>query len=60
MRTIEIIDYFKPSAWFIENPQTGMLKKQEFMNGLPYKDIDYCKSGMPYRKRTRLWTNLDN
>ena len=59
MRTIEIIEYFKPMAWFIENPQTGLLKKQEFMNGLPYKDIDYCKYGMPYRKRTRLWNNLD-
>jgi hypothetical protein len=60
LKTIEIIDYFKPSVWFIENPQTGLLKKQPFMDGLPYKDIDYCKYGMPYRKRTRLWNNLDN
>jgi hypothetical protein len=29
------------------------------MEGLPYFDIDYCKYRMPYRKRTRLWTNLD-
>ena len=30
------------------------------MNGLPYKDIDYCKYGMPYRKRTKLWNNVHN
>ena len=59
MKTLEIIKYFKPRVWFIENPQTGLLKKQSFMEGLPYFDIDYCKYGMPYRKRTRLWTNLD-
>ena len=60
MRTIEIIDYFKPFAWVIENPQTGLLKKQPFMKDMPYKDVDYCKYGMPYRKRTRLWNNLAN
>ena len=31
----------------IENPQTGLLKEQIFMSGLPYVDIDYCKYGMP-------------
>ena len=28
------------------------------MDSLPYVDIDYCKYGMPYRKRTRLWNNV--
>ena len=23
-----------------------------------HKDIDYCRYGMPYRKRTRLWNNV--
>ena len=27
---------------------------------IPYRDIDYCKYGMPYRKRTRLWNNVFN
>jgi hypothetical protein len=27
---------------------------------LPFKDIDYCKYGMKYRKRTRLWNNISN
>ena len=59
IKTLEIIKYFKPRIWFVENPQTGLLKKQPFMEGLPYFDIDYCKYGMPYRKRTRLWTNIE-
>ena len=56
-RTLKIISYFNPATWILENPQTGYLKKQVFMVGLPYVDVDYCKYGMPYRKRTRLWTN---
>ena len=56
-RTLKIISYFNPTTWILENPQTGYLKKQVFMIGLPYVDVDYCKYGMPYRKRTRLWTN---
>ena len=59
LKTIEIIDYFNPSWWVIENPQTGLLKEQPFMNGLRYNDIDYCKYGFNYRKRTWLWNNLD-
>ena len=42
----------------IENPQTGLMKDQIEMWGIPFKDIDYCKYGMPYRKRTRIWNNV--
>ena len=60
LRVFEIIDYFKPIKWFIENPQTGMLKTREFMNGLPYYDVDYCRyTNWGYKKRTRIWTNVD-
>lgn len=58
-RTVEIIQYFNPEMWFIENPQTGLLKHQEVMSGLPYTDVDYCKYGFSYRKRTRIWTNTE-
>ena len=58
MKTLEIIEYFNPTTWFIENPATGLLKNQEFMQWIPYKDVDYCKYGFNYRKRTRLWNNL--
>ena len=59
-RTLNIIEYLNPKYYIIENPQTGYLKKQWFMYGMPYIDIDYCKYGMPYRKRTRLWNNVFN
>ena len=56
--TLDILEYFEPRYWMIENPQTGLLKDQLMMWGLPFDDIDYCKYGMPYRKRTRIWNNV--
>lgn len=56
-KTLEIIDYFKPQYFFIENPQTGLLKHQDFMQAIEFFDVDYCKYGFKYRKRTRIWTN---
>lgn len=58
-RTLDIIAYLDPQWWILENPQTGLLKQQPMMQDLPYVDVDYCKYGMPYRKRTRLWNNID-
>ena len=57
-KTIEIINYFQPRVFFIENPQTGLLKEQDFMKDFDYYDVDFCKYGFEYMKRARLWTNL--
>ncbi len=57
LKTLEIINYFDCEYWFIENPQTGTLKKQSFMTSLNYYDVDYCMYNHPIRKRTRIWTN---
>jgi hypothetical protein len=56
-RCLDIIAYWRPKYWFIENPQTGLLKNRAVVQGLNFKDVDYCMYGAPYRKRTRLWTN---
>ena len=58
-RTLDIIQYFNPDKWFLENPQTGLLKDQEILFGVPYTDVDYCRYGFAYRTRTRIWTNTD-
>jgi site-specific DNA-cytosine methylase len=59
-RTIEIIAYFNPVKWFIENPQSGTLKGRDVVRGIPFRDFDYCRySDWGYRKRTRIWTNQE-
>ena len=60
LKTLEIIEYFKPAVWYIENPQSGLLKTRSFMSDLAYTDVDYRRySYWGYRKRTRIWTNTD-
>lgn len=53
---LRIIEYFS-CAYFLENPQTGLLKTRPFMQGLPYRDVTYCSYGFKYQKKTRIWTN---
>ena len=57
-KALEIIAYFEPELWFMENPQTGNLKNREYMKGIPFYDVSYCMySDWGYRKHTRIWTN---
>lgn len=56
--TIKLIEQIKPKFWFIENPR-GMLRKQDFMQGLPRKTVTYCKYGDKRMKPTDIWTNAD-
>ncbi len=57
-KTLDIIDYLKPRLWFIENPRTGLLKSRYFMKDLPFYDVTYCRYGFPFKKETRIWSNL--
>ena len=58
LSALEIIARFDPLMWIVENPATGLLKTRPFMERLPWVDVTYCKYGTPYRKQTRLWTNM--
>ncbi len=54
----EIINYFNPDYYIIENPQTGKMKT--YITDLPFYDVDYCKySDWGYKKKTRFWTNIE-
>jgi len=58
-KVFEIIDYFNPEFFIIENPQSGKMK--EYINNLiPFYDIHYCMYGLTYKKPTRFWTNIEN
>ena len=62
-KVYEIINYFNPKFYWIENPQTGKMK--HYINekyNTPFFDVDYCKySNFGYQKRTRFWYNgLEN
>lgn len=58
LKTLEIIKYFNPHYWFIENPATSRMKDRSFMKDLNNYVIDYCMySDWGYRKRTQIWTN---
>jgi hypothetical protein len=56
---LDIIGYFRPLLWFMENPGTGLLARRPVVAGLPYKRVTYCSYGYPYRKLTFLWTNAE-
>ena len=56
-RTLQILAYFCPHYFYLENPQTGLLKTRQMMAGIPFHDCTYCSYGRPFRKATRLWHN---
>ena len=55
-KVLDIIKWYGV-PWFMENPESGLLKGREVVAGLPFQVVDYCKYGKPYRKRTAIWTN---
>ena len=57
-RTLAIIQYFQPKAWWIENPASGYLSKRPFMQGIPFVKLDYCQFGeWGYQKPTCFWVS---
>ena len=62
-KVFEIIEYFKPKYWIIENPQGGLMKhyiSEKYSEYNTYHDFSYCKfSNWGYQKNTRFWNNIN-
>jgi len=63
-KVLEIIEYFKPKYWWIENPKTSLMWKYlkearpQYTN---YITLDYCMfSDYGYRKPTTFLSNIPN
>jgi len=52
---LDLIAYYD-SIYYIENPR-GMLRKMEFMQGLPMATVTYCSYGDNRMKPTDVWSN---
>ena len=57
-KTIEIINHFQPTYWFMENPR-GVLRKMPFMDEFTRRTVTYCQYGDERMKPTDIWTNND-
>ena len=56
-KTLQIAEALGHPPIFIENPWTGRLKTRGLLDHLKLHTVDYCTYGLPYRKRTAIWTN---
>jgi hypothetical protein len=56
---MEIISYFNPKQWMIENP-VGLLQTRPFMQKLAplMMTCTYCMYGAPFRKATNIWASF--
>lgn len=57
-KTLEIINHFEPTYWFMENPR-GVLRKMNIVKGLKRNTVTYCQYGDERMKPTDIWTNSD-
>jgi hypothetical protein len=57
-KTLEIIDYYKPKYWFMENPR-GVLRKMDIVKNLKRNTVTYCQYGDERMKPTDIWTNSE-
>ena len=58
LRVFDIIKFFNPLKWYMENPFTGRLKTRDIMKDRKFYRTDYCCWGMSYKKPTAIWTNV--
>ena len=60
-KTIEIIEYLKPSLYYIENPLSSSIwnyiENKDYLEH--YVIVDYCRFGYDYQKPTKILTNND-
>jgi hypothetical protein len=56
-KTLDIINYFKPDYFFIENPR-GKLRKLEVVKNIPKTTVCYCQYGEDRMKPTDIWSNF--
>tara|TARA_R110001632_G_C11137433_1_gene395666 strand:- start:13 stop:651 length:639 start_codon:yes stop_codon:yes gene_type:complete len=59
-RTIEIIKYYNPKLYCIENPRALMRYSKHIMELNPvFNECSYCKYGFEYMKPTDIFSNID-
>jgi len=62
LKVLEIIDYFKPTYWTIENPRHNnwcSIQKRPFMKDMPYTEVDYCMyNNYLCKKATVMFNNF--
>ena len=57
-KTIEIIEYYKPKYFIIENPVGRITNHFESILGYKPLRVDYCRYGFNYKKPTLIYTNI--
>jgi len=61
LKVLEIIDYFKPKYWTIENPYHHnwcCIHKRPFMIGRAYTVVNYCMYDYPIKKPSIFFNNF--
>tara|TARA_R110000823_G_scaffold191906_5_gene323549 strand:+ start:42 stop:755 length:714 start_codon:yes stop_codon:yes gene_type:complete len=62
-KIFEIMEYFKPKYWIIENPKSSKMKyyiEEKYKKYNTYNDLSYCHfSDWGYKKNTRFWNNIE-
>jgi len=57
-KVFEILEYFNPKWFWIENPYTSRMKHY-ISDLIPHYVVDYCQYGFDYQKPTIFWTNIE-